>query len=132
MPSSKHIVIISRTDLIPSRCPAMRGRLRASAHRPFPSIMMAKCLGRRSESSFAVSSVSDKWSSLEGVCVSVSADSVESLSHEGCTAGGRKSTNGPDESQTIFTKIARKSGELQALRLRLEKWMGYTCALADM
>ena len=58
-------VIISLTELMPSRWPAMRGRPRSSAHRPLPSIMTATCFGSSSGSNLEVNSLSDRWSKLE-------------------------------------------------------------------
>src|SRR5512140_378531 len=48
MPSSAAAVVISRTVFTPARWPTMRGRRRAFAQRPFPSMIIATCLGRRS------------------------------------------------------------------------------------
>src|SRR5512132_882902 len=45
MPSSAAAVIVRRTDSAPRRCPATRGRPRARAQRPLPSIMIATCVG---------------------------------------------------------------------------------------
>ena len=70
MPSSSDRLIKSRTDLMPSWCPAMRGSPCCSAHRPFPSMMTAKCLGRRSGSSLESRSESEVCSaSLDRECV---------------------------------------------------------------
>src|SRR5689334_22291811 len=38
----------SINDASPARCPSVRGRPRACAHRPLPSITIATCLGTRS------------------------------------------------------------------------------------
>ncbi|SLM42990.1 hypothetical protein NSND_60418 [Nitrospira sp. ND1] len=51
IPSSREREISSRTDLMPSWCPAIRGRPRSSAQRPLPSIITARCFGSRSGSS---------------------------------------------------------------------------------
>ncbi|CUS92746.1 hypothetical protein JGI8_01724 [Candidatus Kryptonium thompsonii] len=44
-PSCAHASTTSLTDLIPSLCPATLGNPLFLAHRPFPSIIIAMCLG---------------------------------------------------------------------------------------
>ena len=44
-PISPHIRVISRTEFIPSRCPAILGRPLSLAHLPLPSIIIAICFG---------------------------------------------------------------------------------------
>src|SRR5689334_8797962 len=45
MPSSAEAVMARRTDSAPRRWPATRGRPRARAQRPLPSMMIATCVG---------------------------------------------------------------------------------------
>src|SRR5258708_26510040 len=45
MPSSLAPSTVRRTALAPWRWPSARGRPRARAHRPLPSMMMATCTG---------------------------------------------------------------------------------------
>src|SRR5438552_12070176 len=54
-PSSSRAPVstISRTDAMPERWPSTRGRLRARAQRPFPSMITATCRGRRLKSIFS-------------------------------------------------------------------------------
>src|SRR5665213_2811672 len=46
MPASDACSTTRRTDAMPARCPATRGRPRRAAQRPLPSMMMATCWGR--------------------------------------------------------------------------------------
>src|SRR6187399_2838936 len=43
----RQVSMIALTESAPARCPKMRGLPRIFAHRPFPSMMTATCLGRR-------------------------------------------------------------------------------------
>src|SRR5436190_1195603 len=54
-PSSSRAAVstISRTEAMPARWPSTRGRLRARAQRPFPSMITATCLGSRLRSIFS-------------------------------------------------------------------------------
>src|SRR3990170_403377 len=45
MPTSMQASITRRKFSVPARCPAMRGRPRASAQRPLPSMIMAIWVG---------------------------------------------------------------------------------------
>src|SRR5690606_14773207 len=45
MPNSTQAVMMRRRFSTPARWPARRGRLRDSAQRPLPSMMMATCVG---------------------------------------------------------------------------------------
>src|SRR5260370_1352243 len=51
--SRAQVSIVMRADCVPDRCPAIRGRCRFCAQRPFPSIITATCLGSRVKSSFS-------------------------------------------------------------------------------
>src|SRR5258708_7184615 len=44
MPRLAAASTVRRTASAPERCPAKRGRCRAVAHRPFPSMMIATCI----------------------------------------------------------------------------------------
>jgi hypothetical protein len=58
---------VERTAATPERCPAMRGRWRRLAQRPFPSMMMAMWWGSRSDSRRAKISASLRFSPA-GTC----------------------------------------------------------------
>src|SRR6266702_2371161 len=47
------VSIVVRADCVPERCPAILGRCRFCAQRPFPSMMTATCLGSRVKSNFS-------------------------------------------------------------------------------
>ena len=49
---------VERTEVTPARWPATRGKCRLRAQRPFPSMMMAMCLGSRAGSSLLKTSAS--------------------------------------------------------------------------
>src|SRR5215467_988380 len=54
------VSMVVRADCVPERWPAILGRWRFWAQRPFPSMMTATCLGRRVKSSFSSSSASSE------------------------------------------------------------------------
>src|SRR5688500_12851209 len=66
MPSSAAAVTACRTDSAPRRWPAMRGRPRARAQRPLPSMMIATCVGSGPPSA-AEGTASVFWSDIQDV-----------------------------------------------------------------
>src|SRR2546425_5475478 len=54
-PSRAEVSTVSRTESMPARCPATRGRCRCPAQRPLPSMITAMCRGRRLRSIFSSS-----------------------------------------------------------------------------
>src|SRR5215471_17572411 len=66
------VSMVVRADCVPKRCPAILGRCRFCAQRPFLSMITATCLGRRVKSSFsrscASSEVTGPSDSKAGAC----------------------------------------------------------------
>src|SRR5438552_8278998 len=55
MPNRAELSTTARTESMPARCPATRGRCRCPAQRPLPSMITAMCRGRRLRSIFSSS-----------------------------------------------------------------------------
>src|SRR5689334_16791267 len=76
MPNSAAAVTVRRTASAPRRCPAIRGRPRALAHRPLPSMMMATWAGGGGEEAmFSIDS------DLEDFLILLSEQPVDLLDH---------------------------------------------------
>src|SRR6266516_563583 len=104
MPISPAVRTTARTDSAPLRWPSTRGRLRCFAQRPFPSMMIATCVGKEA---FAAAL---RW--IWGGLISDSSSSMSLV-----FGGVRKSGRGLPQSKTLARDSeAPRTGEAFGLR----------------